>query len=232
MRVRIDDTLLHENVEVFQPSAWWERDEVPLGPLVLRGDLGPVAFGNIRVLPVVEEDTGDGWIPLFDGESLHGWQANEDGLWTVEDGILIGEGPRSHLFHERDDLRDFEVRARLKISDGGNSGLYFRTAHADEGWPRGYEAQINSSYADLQKTGSLYGLAPVTTHLIAPDTWFDYHVTCRDGDEGTRIVIRVNGAVIVDYVDTERRFEKGRIALQQHHDGSVLEVKLVEVREL
>jgi len=119
----------------------------------------------------------------------------------------------------------------VKISDGGNSGLYFRATYGS-GWPAGYEAQVNSSFADPQKTGSLYSLAPVTTHLVPPDTWFDYHVTCRDEPEGTHVTIRVNGVVITDHVDAERRHATGHVALQQHHDGSVVEVAIVEVREL
>jgi len=98
--------------------------------------------------------------------------------------------------------------------------------------PAGYEAQINSSFADPQKTGSLYALAPVKTHLVPPDTWFDYHLTCREEAGGTRIVIRVNGVVVTDFLDTERRHARGHVALQQHHEGSVLEVRALEVREL
>jgi len=72
----------------------------------------------------------------------------------------------------------------------------------------------------------------VTTHLIAPDTWFDYHVVCRDEPEGTHVQIFVNGVLVTDFVDPERTHASGHIALQQHHDGSVLEVQSLEVREL
>ena len=235
-RVRIDDVLLHEDVELPGPSADALGPELAEGPLVLVGTRGPVAFGNVRVRPLREGEPEHQtkWVPLVDFDAddpLEGWFASEDGIWTIEDDVLVGEGPRSHLFSPRGDYRDFELFARLKISDGGNSGLYFRVARTAEGWPSGYEAQINSSFADPQKTGSLYGLAPLLTHLIAPDTWFDYHVTCRDEPGGTRITIRVNGVVVNEHVDTERRHATGHVALQQHHDGSVLEVKELAVRE-
>ena len=70
------------------------------------------------------------------------------------------------------------------------------------------------------------------THLVSPDTWFEYRVLCRDEEGGTRIVIRVNGVVITDYLDTERRHGPGHIALQQHHETSVIEVRALSIREL
>jgi len=33
---------------------------------------------------------------------------------------------QDHLFTERDDIGDFHLRAEVKISDKGNSGIYFR----------------------------------------------------------------------------------------------------------
>jgi len=72
----------------------------------------------------------------------------------------------------------------------------------------------------------------VKTHLVPPDTWFDYHIRCVDEEGGTRITIRVNGMVTADYLDEERRHAEGHIAFQQHHDGSVIEVKDAWVRRL
>ncbi|MEM7309937.1 MAG: family 16 glycoside hydrolase [Planctomycetota bacterium] len=233
LRVQMDGTLLHENVELPGPTAGLEGPEVAAGPLVLQGARTHVAFGNVRVRPSAGGEEEAGWTYLWteDDEELEGWKTSGEAIWTLDDGVLIGEGPRGHIFSPRSDYGDHEIKARVKINVGGNSGLYFRTAYGD-GWPAGYEAQINSSYADPQKTGSLYGLVPIKTHLVSSDTWFDYHVTCRDVDEGTHVMIRVNGVIFADYVDAERRHGPGHIALQQHHDGSVVEVKELRVREL
>jgi len=118
----------------------------------------------------------------------------------------------------------------LKISDGGDSGIFFRAG--DAGGIAGYEAAVNSSYPAEEHTGSLAGLAPVKVHLVAPGTWFDYRVRCTEEKEGTRIVISIDGVAITDYLDRERRFASGRIAIEQHHEGSVVEVKALAVREL
>jgi hypothetical protein len=236
--VKLNDTLLHENLELAGPTPGHEGPEAPFGPLVLQGTGSHVAFGNVRVFPRLdagEEAREQGWTTLWTEEdddlAALGWTTTGDAFWTLEDGVLIGEGPMGHAFSPRGDYGDVEVRAWVKVSEGGNSGLYVR-AQPTDGWPEGYEAQINSSYADPQKTGSLYGLAPVKMQLVAPDTWFDYHVTCRDEGDGTRVVIRVNGVVFVDLLDAERRWAPGHVALQQHHDGSVVEVRELRVREL
>jgi hypothetical protein len=47
-----------------------------------------------------------------------------------------------------------------------------------------------------------------------------------------RVLIRVNGVVFTDHVDREKRFAAGHVALQQHHEGSVVEVRDLRVREL
>lgn len=49
LRVELNGVLLHENLEVSGPTrASAFDDEVPMGPLMLQGDHGPVAFRNIR----------------------------------------------------------------------------------------------------------------------------------------------------------------------------------------
>jgi hypothetical protein len=236
-RVLMDDTLLHEDLEVPEPTLGASGPEVPEGPLVIQGDHSIVAIGDVRVRPMDftpgagETARESDWVSLFDGESLEGWRASDDGTWTVEDGVIVGQGKTSHLFSPRGDYQDFEVRGSFKISDNGNSGFYFRAAFGP-GWPAGYEAQVNSTYADPQRTGSLYAIAPITAQLVPPDTWFDYHVTCRDEAAGTHVVIRVNGVVVNDVVDAERRHARGHIAIQQHHEGSRIEVKELFVKEL
>src|SRR5205823_2022065 len=118
-----------------------------------------------------------GWTPLFNGKDLSGWKmypkpnpqikeivpAEKGGkvvayegqladgkqvpLWRVEDGILIGSGPHSHLFSERGDYANFKFRVEAMINDKGNSGQYSR-AQLGPDFPKGYEAQINATHGD------------------------------------------------------------------------------------
>ncbi len=238
-KVLVDDILLHESLDVPGPTEGGYEGEVARGPLRFRGDRGRIALGGIKVRPTDAPVEESGFVPLFDGEGLEGWTESGEGTWKVEDGVLIGSGKRGYLATARSDFRDFEVAARMKVSDGGNSGLFLRASPSEGGASAGrevgcagYEAEVNSSYPDEQHTGSLRDLAPVKVHLVAPDTWFDYRVSCREERDGTRIRTFINGIPIADYLDRDRRFASGRIALEQHHEGSVVEVKALAVREI
>ena len=98
----------------------------------------------------------DKWIPLFDGKTLGGWEkvGKEESVWEVKDGEIQGSGPASMLACTKGPYKNFRYRAEIKINDGGNSGLYFRTT-ARPGFSDGYEAQIDSTHKDPIRTGSL-----------------------------------------------------------------------------
>jgi FKBP-type peptidyl-prolyl cis-trans isomerase len=213
-----------------------------------------------------EDDKG--FVPLFNGKDLTGWKIHpqpgpaitsvvpvekdgkvvayegklKDGkqvpLWRVEDGVFIGSGPASHLFSERGDYQNFRYRVEAQINDHGNSGQYFRTQFGP-GFPKGYEAQINSTHRDPIRTGSLYPafgkLSPeeldkvlVKEMLVPPDTWFTQEVIA----EGNHIVIKVNGKTTVDYRDPNNTYTRGHFALQGHDPGTVVKFRKVEIKEL
>jgi len=167
------------------------------------------------------------WVQLFNGKDLTGWKTHPDdkAKWTVEEGLLVGRGPAGHLFSERDDYENFRYRIVAKINDKGNSGQYFRTKFA-KAFPPGYEAQINSTHGDPQRTGSLYNIVKITEQLHKPDEWFTQEVIA----EGDHIIIKVNDKTVVDTKDTKH--SKGHFALQQHDPGTVVMFKKIEVIEL
>jgi hypothetical protein len=208
-----------------------------------------------------------GWVQLFNGKDLTGWKIHpkpggsikevltvekggkvvgydaklNDGkvvhLWRVEDGLLIGSGPASHLFSERGDYKNFRYRVEAMINDHGNSGQYFRTEFGP-GFPKGYEAQINATHGDPVKTGSLYPstgdlrkvkeIQVIGTAAHKPDEWFTQEVTA----EGPHIVIKVNGKTTVDWIDPKDRYKEGHFALQGHDPGTVVKFRKIEVVEL
>jgi hypothetical protein len=182
-----------------------------------------------------KKDDAKGWVQLFNRKDLTGWKTHpkSKGHWEVKDKVLIGSGPTvSHLFSERGDYENFHFRIEARISDKGNSGQYFR-AKFGPGYPKGYEAQINSTHPDPQKTGSLWGFAPVKKMLVKPDTWFTQEVIAK----GNHIIILVNGKKTVDFVDKKKTYTKGHFAIQQHDKGkdlpeSRIEVRKIEVKEL
>jgi hypothetical protein len=182
-----------------------------------------------------EAKGGKGWVKLFNGKDLTGWKTHPSnpGNWKVEDGAIVGRGIKtSHLFSERGDYENFHFKIEAKISDKGNSGQYFRTQFGP-GFPKGYEAQINSTHTDPKRTGSLYNFVNVKEMLVPPDTWFTQEVIAN----GNHIIIKVNDKTVVDYVDKKNTFTKGHFAIQQHPPApnspeSVITVRSVEVKEL
>jgi hypothetical protein len=170
----------------------------------------------------------DGWISMFDGKTLDGWKANEHPeSWKVVDGAIVGDGPASHLFWMARECENCEFRAEVKLNHSGNSGMYFRTAFGPA-FPKGYEAQVENTSPDPQKTGSLYGIARVTEQLIQDDTWWTQHIIAQ----GNHIVIKVNGKTVTDTVDDRNRYTKGYLALQQHNPGSIVQYRNLMMKPL
>jgi hypothetical protein len=177
----------------------------------------------------------DGWQPIFDGKSLAGWKANEHPEnWKIEEGVLVGRGPRSHLFYLADKVKDFELTADVKINRGGNSGIYFHLKYHESGWFfDGHEVQINNSHVDPIRTGSLWGVIKLHESPAKDDTWFKMHIAVQ----GRNVIVRVDGKIVVDYLEPEgipgpRRIGEGYIALQQHDPGSVVCFKNVMLKRL
>jgi len=187
-----------------------------------------LAYAASQPLTAAEPDA-DGFVTIFNGENRDGWKANEHAEnWTVEDGCIVGKGPRSHLFYEgAGELTDLEFKAEVKLNKGGNSGMYFR-AEFGEGWPKGYEAQVNNSSGDPKKTGSLYNFVDIKKQLIEDDTWWTEHIIAK----GNHIVIKINDEVVVDYVDEKNTHSKGLLALQQHDPGSVVHYRNIQLKKL
>ena len=107
------------------------------------------------------------WTELFDGRTLDGWNPSEHkSSWTVTNGMLTANGPRSHLFYvgpvHGADFKSFELEVELITQPDCNSGVYFHTAYQESGFPeKGFEVQVNNTakgdggYLERKKTGSL-----------------------------------------------------------------------------
>ena len=198
--------------------------------------LGVVAL--LAIAPIAARAADDSkWVPLFDGKSLEGWEkvGNQESVWEVKDGAIQGSGVPSMLVCTKGPYKNFKYRAEIKINDGGNSGLYFRTTRKP-GITDGYEAQIDSTHRDPIRTGSLYGFCHVYKQLVKPDTWFTYELEVRDdvwrGRKMTRIKITVDGNELYEYLDFEQTFKNGHFAFQQHDPGSKVSIRKVEVLPL
>lgn len=166
------------------------------------------------------------WIKMFDGKTLNGWKTGDNPeSWKVKDGMIVGDGQRSHLFYMLHQCENCEFKADIRLNHSGNSGMYFRAVFGP-GFPKGYEAQVENSSPDPQKTGSLYNIQKVLEQKIPDDTWWNQHIIAN----GKHIQIFVNGEKVVDTEDGT--YTKGYLALQQHNKGSVVEYKNLYMRIL
>jgi len=169
------------------------------------------------------------WVSLFDGKSLQGWTVRGKAVWEVRDGVLIGSGGMGHIYAQPM-LKDLEVKGMFRVSEKGNSGFYFRAnepATNPDGFPRGYEAQIdNHSDAHtgwLWKPGKPTGKASAL--LTKDNEWFSMRIKAI----GANIQIWVNDQLVTEYQDQE--YSEGHFAIQGHNPGMTIEAKELYYRD-
>jgi predicted Ser/Thr protein kinase len=179
-----------------------------------------------------------GFERLFNGKDLAGWSVHGGGTkpWKVDEGAIVSGGMQSYLYYvKHPDFQDFDLYAEVKINDGGNSGLFFRATY-QTGLPQGYEAQINATARDQNRTGSLYlhrknggSFAVPPTHAVKvpPNEWFRYEVSVR----GNHMTLKVNGTEVLDYTDQVKHFPNGHLALQQLDRDTEVRCRVFDVKE-
>ncbi len=184
----------------------------------------------------------EGFKDLFDGKSFSGWKiAESEKTWKIEDGAIVANGPRGHLFYVGDDkpFKNFELKVDCWTEPNANGGIYIHTKFQEEGWPKqGFEVQVNNSYEkDPRKTGSLYGVKDVKASPVKDREWYTYHIKVQD----KQITININDKTVVDYTepnehkagkDFSRAIEHGTFAFQAHDPGSTVKYKNVRVKRL
>ena len=182
----------------------------------------------------------DGWIRLFNGQNLDGWRASENpDSFRVEDGAIVVDGPRAHLFYEGPvqdhDFKNFHLKADVLTHPNANSGIYLHTRFQPEGWPSvGYEIQVNITHRDPKKSGGLYGVRDVAEPPAKDGEWYTQEIIVQ----GKRIISKINGQVLVDYVEDpddvrgDRRLSSGTFAIQAHDPLSKVLVKNIYVKVL
>lgn len=165
-------------------------------------------------------------VVLFDGKSLDAWEFAE-GAWEIEeDGSLVCRMKDSEAddgsvtkrgmgyIWTKADYGDFELSLSYKISEGANSGVFYRAEKTDP-VHRGFEVQLMDD-AGFQKThgaldarklnGSFYeGKAPEADPAKPVGEWNTLTLKC----EGTRMTCAINGVQVFD-VDVNDWPEAGK----------------------
>lgn len=152
------------------------------------------------VLP--EEEKKIGFEVIFGGKDLAGWE--QKGNWIIQDGALFRSDKGGGIRYAAKPIpNDFELRFDWKISERGNSGVYYR--------PTQYEYQIlhNQGHADGRNprtsAASLYFCMPPAKDATRPvGEWNSGRIVCK----GTVIQHWLNGQKVIDFDYTIPKWEK------------------------
>jgi hypothetical protein len=185
------------------------------------------------------------WRRLFNGTDFTGWRgfkgAAVPSRWHVENGtIALGtEGGEGDLV-TAEAFGDFELEIDWKISEGGNSGIFYfvqEPAEAPYTWSTGLEMQVldDARHADgklpSHRAGSLYDLIAPAKPMAKPvGQWNKVRIVVRGGKiehwlNGVRIVSTTYGDAPWQALVAGSKFKampffakvpRGHIALQDH----------------
>jgi hypothetical protein len=154
--------------------------------------LSPAAFAD---------DKEEGFVSLFDGKTLNGWEGDTKG-YTAEEGVLICRKDGGGFLYTEKEYGDFELRFEFKLTPGANNGLGVRTPRGGDPAYVGMEIQILDDTAEQYKNlqpyqyhGSIYGVVPAKRgHLKPVGEWNKQTVICK----GKQVTVILNGETIVD----------------------------------
>jgi len=207
--VWLNDTLVVDNAIM---ENYWDRKRPLLrrGPIQLQTHGGEISWRNVFVREIGAEEAnrwlrthgGEGFEPIFNGRDLAGWAGPIDNYEVVEGAIRCKPG-KGGTIHTAAEYADFIVRLEFRLPPGGNNGLAIRyPGSGDTAYVGMCELQVLDSehpkYASLdprQFHGSVYGMAAAERGYLRPaGEWNEQAVTVK----GSRIVVELNGSVILD----------------------------------
>ena len=170
-----------------------------------------------------------GWITLFDGKSLDGWDQVGKSNWRVEDGAIVVDkmaGKEAGYLVSKKPYKNFIVRVEFWPSDDANSGIYFRCLDPKKITDRTcYEANIFDQRQDPSYgTGAITRYVEVNPMPKAGGKWNTYEVTANGRD----ITVVLNGQMTAKL--RNGMFDEGPIVLQ--HGAGGIKFRKIEVRPL
>ncbi len=177
--------------------------------------------------------------PIFNGRDLDGLTVIDGGDWAVQDGVLIGTNGRNWTtnpevtgswLRTNEEYGDFRLELQYMISEGGNSGVFFRSALEKNPAFTGYEMQIHDSPGKPPSEGgpgSLYDVIAPTKNAIRPSGQWN---TVTIIAQGPKITVQMNHETIIDTELT--RSMKGYIGVQNHDEHARVQFRNIRVERL
>jgi hypothetical protein len=146
------------------------------------------------------QEKAEGWISLFDGETLNGWgtTGNAEG-WKVADGCIHCTVQGGKYLYTEEQFDNFTLAIDFKTAPKTNSGIFLRWADLNDAVQTGIEIQILDTYgrhpAGTHDCGAVYdALAPTRNTCKPAGEWNHTVITC---DENI-ITVELNDEKIVE----------------------------------
>ena len=162
---------------------------------------GLVYAQDAKKQDVAPDEAKEGFVSLFDGKTLKGWQGAVKG-YAIKDGTMVCQ-PGGDLYTAKE-YANFVLRFEFKLPPAGNNGVSIRTPLKST-LPSAYsgmEIQIlddgHPNYKDLhtyQFHGSIYGVVPAKRGSLKPIGQWNREEIVADG---SHIKVTLNGTVILD----------------------------------
>jgi len=154
------------------------------------------------------EEAAAGWKLLFDGKTVDAWRGfKQEGLpkgWVADNGTLYFTGDGGGDIISKEAYESFEMSLDWKISEGGNSGIFFHVIEeGDAVYSSGPEMQVldNERHPDaragLNRTaGANYDLHAPAKDVVHPaGEWNSVRLVV----DGPHVEHWLNGEKIVEY---------------------------------
>jgi len=201
-------------------EAWYTLNAIPRPRAI-------VAFSDsIEVPPntLTAAEQAAGWRLLFDGKTFGDWRnyGSHEPVqkWVVEDGALMLPGDTvgylktlanwvlgtasGDLIYGGQKYQDFELRLEWKISENGNSGIFYYVADEEHSapWQTGLEMQVlhneghSNGKIETHRAGDLYDMIAATPETVRPPgQWNEALIRSKDG----KIEHWLNGVKVVSF---------------------------------
>lgn len=172
-----------------------------------------------------KEELANGWILLFDGETLYGWEPTSKADWKVDDGVIVVTGGEKGLLASTSEFADYVLKVDFRAPESTNSGIFLRTPTMPKNPAEDcYELNIAAPAVSPFPTGSFVQRQKATTERFDSE-WHTFEVVA----EGRHFVVKLDGREVLDYTDP-KPVGCGRIGLQ-FNTGKV-EFRNVKLRPL
>ena len=186
-------------------------DFAKIAPIALSLFFATRCFAAIEL---TEQELNNGWISLFDGETMYGWRPVAECDWKIEEGaIMVSEGAVG-LLRTTTQFEDYHLKLEFRADPATNSGVFLHTP-PNPANPSVDCYELNIAPADNPfPTGSLVGRKK---YDAAPHDgqWHQYDVIIQEG----HVTIQLDGQELYVYTDP-RPLGRGFIGLQ-HNQGTV-----------